>query len=64
MELTPVRQVNSSFFANPGVASGDQDGLSIQPGSAATHSACHPFLHTEKSHSCQKSQQLQQTNLL
>lgn len=53
--LTPCSQVNSGFFANSSVASGDQDGLSIQPDFAVTHSTCIPFLHTEKSHSCGKA---------
>lgn len=52
--LTPSSQVHSCFFANPSVASSDQDGLSNQRGFAATHSTCHPFLHAKKSHSCKR----------
>lgn len=52
--LTPSSHVHSSFFANPSVASSDQDGLSNQRGFAATHSARNPFLHTKKSHSCKR----------
>lgn len=36
MVLTPSSQVNSSFFADPSVAPGDQDSLSLEPGFAAT----------------------------